>query len=602
MSLKTKILLVLSSVVLGVATIVATYSILHDRDQYDVRMADVYQSVRLNYEETLHDIVRFYVSRAEANIKTEGVLNAFRSKNHDELYHLIAPRWEVMHQENPMLSVMQFHNANGTSLLRMHQPNVYGDPIASQRSMVAHIHREHKVVYGFEEGRNGLAFRILTPVMDQGVYLGAVEFGIDASYITDKINRYTGYQSFFMIHEKNMGVLSGISDFLRIGDMLAINVSSKLLPLIESYKSQHQTFENSVITYANQTYTMKTIVVKNYVGQPIGAVMFIQAIPDFSSHVFQMIVATALIALVLILVLGMVISRVYDKVAEKMSFHEAYNQTILDAIPSPVIVTDGHRLIAANQTFLAYFHYANVAAFKREHECVCEYFEEGDTQEYLLPMVNDQRWSDYIFDHPHIHHKVKITMEGKTTIFEVKLSVLQFHEEKRFVVIFTDISSIQERSMTDPLTGVANRLHFTMVFEYAINIARRDQKPLGVIFFDIDHFKRVNDCFGHLIGDETLKRIAVLVKQRLRKSDIIARWGGEEFIILLPDTSLEETLSVAEIIRQTIEFESFPSVGQITCSFGIAALQKDESSEELLNRLDSLLYKAKEEGRNRIAF
>ena len=92
------------------------------------------------------------------------------------------------------------------------------------------------------------------------------------------------------------------------------------------------------------------------------------------------------------------------------------------------------------------------------------------------------------------------------------------------------------------------------------------------------------------------------MKQRLRKSDIIARWGGEEFIILLPDTSLEETLSVAEIIRQTIEFESFPSVGQITCSFGIAALQKDESSEELLNRLDSLLYKAKEEGRNRIAF
>ena len=95
MSLKTKILLVLSSVVLGVVTIVATYSILHDRDQYDVRMADVYQSVRLNYEETLHDIVRFYVSRAEANIKTEGVLNAFRSKNHDELYHLIASRCET---------------------------------------------------------------------------------------------------------------------------------------------------------------------------------------------------------------------------------------------------------------------------------------------------------------------------------------------------------------------------------------------------------------------------------------------------------------------------------------------------------------------------
>jgi len=602
MSLKTKILLILSFVVLGVAAIVASYSILHDRDQYEVRMGDVYQSVRLNYEETLHDIIRFYVARADANMKTEGVLNAFRSKNHDALYRLIAPRWEVMRQENPMLSVMQFHNADGTSLLRMHQPDVYGDPIASQRAMVAHIHQEHKTVYGFEEGRNGLAFRILTPVLDQGVYIGAVEFGVDASYITDKINRYTGYQSFFMIHEKNMGVLSGINDFFQIGDMLAINVSSNLIPLLENYKKNYYRLENSVIQYGNQTYAIKTIMVKNYRSQPIGAVMFIQAVPDFSTHVVQMIVATALIALVLILALWMIISRVYDKVAEKMSFHEAYNQTILDAIPSPVIVTDGHQLIAANQTFLDYFQYTNVAAFKREHACVCEYFEEGDTKEYLLPMVNDQRWSEYISDHPHIHHKAKITMEGKTTIFEVKLSLLDFHEEKRFVVIFTDISSIQERSMTDPLTGVANRLHFTMVFEYAINIARRDQKPLGVIFFDIDHFKQVNDRFGHLIGDETLKRIAILVKQRLRKSDIIARWGGEEFIILLPDTSLEETLSVAEIIRQTIEFEKFEAVEKITCSFGITVLEKEESSEELLNRLDNLLYKAKENGRNRIVY
>ncbi|MDO9055361.1 MAG: diguanylate cyclase [Sulfuricurvum sp.] len=602
MSLKTKILLLLSSVILGVATIVATYSILHDKDQYEARMSDIYQSVRLNYEETLHDIVRFYVSRADANMKTEGVLNAFRSKNHDALYPLIAPRWEVMRQENPMLTIMQFHNADGTSLLRMHQPEVYGDPIASQRSMVAHIHREHKTVYGFEEGRQGLAFRILTPVIEDGVYLGAVEFGIEASYITDKINRYTGYQSFFMIQENNVGVLSGISNFLQIGDMLAINVSSKLLPLIESYKNQHQILENSVINYANQTYAMKAIIVNNYLNQPIGAVIFVQAVADFSNHVFQMIIATALITLVLIFALWMIISRMYDTVAEKMSFQEAYNQTILDAIPSPVIVTDGHQLIAANKTFLAYFHYTNVAAFKREHQCVCEYFEEGDTEEYLLPMVNDQRWSEYISDHPYVHHKAKITIEGKTTIFEVKLSVLRFHQEKRYVVIFTDISSIQARSMTDPLTGVANRLHFTMVFQHTINMALRDQKSLGVIFFDIDHFKEVNDLYGHLIGDEALKHIAGLVKQRLRKSDIIARWGGEEFIILLPDSSLEETLSVGEIIRQTIELENFERVGRITCSFGVAALKNDESSEELLTRLDKLLYKAKESGRNRVVY
>ena len=283
-----------------------------------------------------------------------------------------------------------------------------------------------------------------------------------------------------------------------------------------------------------------------------------------------------------------------------MRFQEMYSQSVLDAIPSPIIVTDGNQIIAANQTFLSYFHYSTVHDFKREHACVCEYFEEGDTEDYLMPMLNDQRWTEYISDHPLINHKAKITMDDKTTIFDVKLSLLKFKEKFRYVVIFTDISSMQSISMTDPLTGIANRLHFTMVYEHAINVALREQLPLGIIFFDIDYFKRVNDFYGHLTGDKILKDIANLVKQRLRKSDIYARWGGEEFIILLPDTSLEETFQVAEMLRSTIESEPFEVVGNITCSFGITVLRDNESAEMLLKRVDGLLYKAKEDGRNRI--
>jgi diguanylate cyclase (GGDEF)-like protein len=215
-------------------------------------------------------------------------------------------------------------------------------------------------------------------------------------------------------------------------------------------------------------------------------------------------------------------------------------------------------------------------------------------------MLNDQRWTEYISDHPLINHKAKITMEDKTTIFDVKLSVLRFKEENRYVVVFTDISSMQSISMTDPLTGIANRLHFSMVYEHSINVALREKLPLGIIFFDIDHFKRVNDIYGHLSGDKILKNIAELVKQRLRKSDIFARWGGEEFIILLPDTSLEEASQVAEMLRITIESEMFDGVGNITCSFGITVLRDNESADTLLKRVDELLYQAKEGGRNTI--
>ncbi len=217
-----------------------------------------------------------------------------------------------------------------------------------------------------------------------------------------------------------------------------------------------------------------------------------------------------------------------------------------------------------------------------------------------MPMLNDQRWTEYINNHPVMNHKAKITMDDKTTIFDVKLSMLKYKEESRYVVIFTDISSIQSISMTDPLTGIANRLHFTMVYEHAINVAVREQLPLGIIFFDIDYFKKFNDKYGHLAGDEILKRITDLVTERLRKSDIYARWGGEEFVILLPDTSLEETCQVAEMLRETIEAEEFELEENITCSFGVAVLEENESAEMLLKRVDELLYQAKEDGRNRV--
>ncbi|MDD5717862.1 MAG: diguanylate cyclase [Sulfuricurvum sp.] len=599
-SLKTKILLILSAVIVGVAMSVTSFTIAHDKQQEDIRMDEAYRSVHLNYLQTLQDTVSFYTARSHANLSTVGVLEAFRTANHDELYRLIAPRWKVMQQENPALAVMQFHNGDGTSLLRMHRPDVYGDRIAEQRPMIAHIHKYHKALYGFEEGRQGLAFRIVVPVMENGVYLGAVEFGLSASYITDKINRYTGYNSFFLVNQNNIGNLSSVDNGIKIGDMIALNVSAPLLPLVRMYQTVSMSEENLIIRSGGQSFVFKSILVADYDNHPIGKVMFVRMIPDFWSHSLQMALMAGFIALVLIIVLGILISRLYDSIANKLSFQEMYNQTILDAIPSPIIVTDGHQIIAANQTFLAYFDYDTIEHFKREHNCVCEYFEKGDTDDYLLPMMNDQRWTEYINNHPLIDHKAKITIDGKTTVFDVKLSLLRFKEESRYVVIFTDISSMQSISMTDPLTSIANRLHFTMVYEHAINVARREENPLSVIFFDIDHFKQVNDRYGHLIGDTVLKQIAHLAKQRLRKSDIIARWGGEEFIILLPDTTLVETVHIAEILRSVIANEELDTVGYMSCSFGVAQLNENESADEFLKRVDDLLYQAKHHGRNRV--
>lgn len=597
---KRKIIFILSLLILTVASIITTYNLYHEYEENERRLSEAQTNVLRTYNETLKDSISFYHSRAEANLRSPGVMDAFRKKDHDKLYELIRPRWGVMQRENPWLIVMQFHNADGTSLLRLHQPGVYGDRIADQRPMVAYAHKSEQSVSGFEEGRQGLAFRILIPAFDRGVYIGSVEFGISAPYFTDKIRRFAGYESFFFVNKDALGKFGRVGKAIEVGVYRGVEIETNYRSLIEKYAMTHHTLENGFLSHMNLTYEINVLKVNNYIAKPIGAIMFLRATDDFKTHVRHMIIATGIIALVLIAIIGLIVDRVYTYVTFKMSFQERYSQMILDSVPSPVIVTDGEHLVAANNSFLGYLHYDNVEAFKKDHECVCEYFEEGDTDEYLMPMHDDQRWTEYMLDHPLKTHKAKITNEGNTTVFEVRISVLKVNEEVRYVVIFNDISTMQLQTMTDPLTQIPNRLHFAMVYQHIIQVAKRGNKSLSLLFFDIDHFKDVNDHHGHLVGDVVLKQIAALVSQRIRRSDIVARWGGEEFVLLLPDTDLEEALKVAEMLRSVIDKKVFDYVGNITCSFGVAQLEEEEDGERLLNRADGLLYESKMNGRNRV--
>ena len=157
---------------------------------------------------------------------------------------------------------------------------------------------------------------------------------------------------------------------------------------------------------------------------------------------------------------------------------------------------------------------------------------------------------------------------------------------------------IYDLAVHDALTGIYNRHGINEIINQKIEEFKRVKSKLSVIFFDIDFFKRVNDTYGHDIGDYVLKNIAKLVSSEIRSSDIFARWGGEEFILFLPNTSLEEALKVAEKLRKSIEEYAFNDIDTITCSFGVTELQEDDTKESFLKRVDNLLYEAKESGRN----
>jgi len=158
-------------------------------------------------------------------------------------------------------------------------------------------------------------------------------------------------------------------------------------------------------------------------------------------------------------------------------------------------------------------------------------------------------------------------------------------------------------STTDPLTGLSNRRHFDAAAKLEIMRARRYGRPLSAVMMDIDHFKRVNDTFGHPVGDRVLVALSGLCLGLARKMDLKARLGGEEFCLLLPETSMESARVLAERLRADIEALPFDAGGRafrVTASLGIAGYAAGEELETLLVRADGALYAAKESGRNRV--
>ncbi len=162
------------------------------------------------------------------------------------------------------------------------------------------------------------------------------------------------------------------------------------------------------------------------------------------------------------------------------------------------------------------------------------------------------------------------------------------------------LAIVQKQATTDPLTGQHNRKMFNDLLSAEISKSLRHNKTFSLVIFDIDNFKSVNDTYGHLVGDEVLIAISTISTENLRESDVFARWGGEEFVILLPETRLDGAAAVAEKVRSTIATYDCGEPGYKTCSFGVAEFNPQQDTKSLINDADKALYFAKTNGKNQV--
>jgi diguanylate cyclase (GGDEF)-like protein/PAS domain S-box-containing protein len=197
--------------------------------------------------------------------------------------------------------------------------------------------------------------------------------------------------------------------------------------------------------------------------------------------------------------------------------------------------------------------------------------------------------------------------DGSEFSVEISISAVKIKNSWHGVAIVRDITvrklaseHLKQLASTDALTGVFNRRRFNETMLVELARAKRYGTVFSLIIFDIDHFKRINDTFGHPAGDQVLLKLALLVSGNIRDTDTFARWGGEEFIILAADCDKQCSIFLAEKLRKLIEAYPFSDVGRVTCSFGVTEYCAGDDPESIVKRADSSLYRAKESGRNRV--
>jgi two-component system, cell cycle response regulator len=187
----------------------------------------------------------------------------------------------------------------------------------------------------------------------------------------------------------------------------------------------------------------------------------------------------------------------------------------------------------------------------------------------------------------------------------IKAAVAAIQRAQVIEMTKADNARLEALAHTDPLTLVLNRRALVNRLMAEVDRARRYESVVTILMVDLDHFKGVNDTYGHLAGDQVLRDVALLLQHEVRSVDIVARYGGEEFIVVLPETSTEGAVTFAERIRERIEAQTFESTGHsllLTTSIGVATFPSPRvaSMEDLVARADEALYRAKAEGRNRV--
>lgn len=544
-----------------------------------------------------------------------------------QLYKLLQPQFRDLIVRG--IRQWQFHRRDGSSYLRMHAPAAFDDNLLSVRPSLQMLQTQPIQRYGFEAGRLFIGFRFIHPLFRQGALVGSMENGVSFRELSQDLAKLAPDQAFLFLLKRSTveSILfsdtrqyfqsSPLSDDYLLDQRSLADIQNAPLPLqalqqqmiaasLDHELAQGEPFSLALF-HQNLGYSATFIPVLNFAQETDGYILALHSAPILTSIQWDFYRSTG-ISLVVICLLGWLVlnllrqRQLTQSQAQRLdSIGQAVGEGIyvLDPQGRTLYVNEAatrltgfnaDKLMQGNLHNLLHSHENNAQLTLSE----CPIFVtalNGGTYEAdeqfrtrtgeLIPVVVTSR---------PLMEEGQVT--GVVTVFR-DISERKEHERR-----------LEDLATTDPLTGLSNRRAFLERLSEELQLIHRLQHASTLLMIDFDHFKAINDRYGHHAGDQVLKHFAQIARDCLRQTDMLGRMGGEEFSILLPGTNLDGASHLAEMLRERMETSPTSLDGgeiAMTLSIGLTALTThDHSPSDVLNRADKALYQAKEQGRNQV--